>query len=132
LRFETLNSAQFVHHQTFCRYLQQAQFFILKVQMRKPCNHYLNGLWLARKKVGLGQKNVARLLGHKTITAVSEYETGRLLPSLKTARKLAAIYRTPVCNLYAPLYGQIEQEVADAGRKISTLKVVAPNLFPRT
>lgn len=98
--------------------------------MRKPCNHYHNSLWLARKKVGLGQKNVARLLGHKTISAVSEYETGRLLPSLRTALKLAAIYRTPVCDLYAPLYGELEQEVAQAGQKLSTLRAIAPNLFP--
>jgi DNA-binding XRE family transcriptional regulator len=86
--------------------------------MRKPCHHYLNTLWIARKKIGLGQKSVARLLGHHTTSAISEYETGRLLPNLTTALKLAAIYKTPVCDLYAPLYGQIEHDIASAGRKM--------------
>ena len=80
--------------------------------MRKPCHYHLNTLWIARKKIGLGQKSVARLLGHRTASAISEYETGRLLPNLRTALKLAAIYRTPVCNLYAPLYDQVEREIA--------------------
>jgi len=74
---------------------------------------------------------VARLLGHKTISTISEYETGRLLPSLRTALKLAAIYRTPVCDLYAPLYGEIEREVAGSGKETPTMKVIPPNPLPR-
>lgn len=83
--------------------------------MRRPRYHHLNTLWISRKKVGLGQKSVARLLGHKTTSAISEYETGRILPNLRTALKLAAIYRTPVADLYASLYGEIESEI-DAAR----------------
>jgi hypothetical protein len=41
--------------------------------MRKPCHHYMNTLWIAWKKIGLGQKSVARLLGHQTTSAISEY-----------------------------------------------------------
>jgi transcriptional regulator with XRE-family HTH domain len=101
--------------------------------MRKPCNHYLNKLWIARKKIGLGQKSVARLLGHRTVSAVSEYETGRLLPSLRTALKLAAIYRVPVSELYAPMCGEIEREIADAQQKkppnLCRVQVDAPRLW---
>jgi hypothetical protein len=56
--------------------------------MRQSCHHYLNNLWIARKHIGLAQKSVARLLGHRTTSAISEYETGRLLLNLKTALKL--------------------------------------------
>jgi DNA-binding XRE family transcriptional regulator len=79
--------------------------------MRRPNNHNLNKLWIARKKVGLGQKSVARLLGHKSTSPISEYETGRILPNLHTAFKLAIIYNTPLPDLYQTLYSQVEQEV---------------------
>jgi DNA-binding XRE family transcriptional regulator len=88
--------------------------------MRRPRYHHLNTLWISRKKVGLGQKSVARLLGHKTTSAISEYETGRILPNLRTALKLAAIYHTPVADLYASLFREIENEVQSLQRKSGT------------
>ncbi len=84
--------------------------------MRRPRHQNINRLWIARKKVGLGQKSVARLLGHKSTSPISEYETGRLLPNLRTALKLAVIYQTPLPDLYTPLQRQIEEEV-EAMRK---------------
>ena len=84
--------------------------------MRRPRHQNLNRLWIARKKAGLGQKSVARLLGHKSTSPISEYETGRLLPNLRTALKLAAIYQTALPDLYITLQRQIEEEV-EAMRK---------------
>ncbi len=80
--------------------------------MRQSRNHYLNNLWIARKHVGLAQKSVATLLGHHTTSAISEYETGRLLPNLKTALKLAVIYGKPISELYRPMRGEAEREVS--------------------
>src|SRR6266404_1745159 len=79
--------------------------------MRIPQSQNLNRLWIARKKVGLGQKSVARMLGYKSTSPISEYETGRLIPSLRTAFKLAVIYNLSLQELYAPLYGEIQQEI---------------------
>src|SRR2546426_11459271 len=98
--------------------------------MRKPRQPILNGLWIARKKLGLGQKTVARLLGHKTASPISEYETGRLLPSLRTALKLAAIYQTPLPDLYAQLYREIEQEVEPARKKILATSIPTQHHAP--
>src|SRR5216684_8527809 len=84
--------------------------------MRRPRHQNVNRLWIARKKAGLGQKTVARLLGHKSRSPISEYETGRLLPNLRTALKLSVIYQTPLPDLYTPLQRQIEEEV-EAVRK---------------
>ncbi len=89
--------------------------------MRQPRHHYFNNLWISRKKVGLGQKSVARLLGHRTTSAISEYETGRTLPNLRTAFKLAAIYHTRVSDLYAPLCEQLNNEIKAARQKYSHL-----------
>src|SRR6266851_517318 len=79
--------------------------------MRRPRYQNVNRLWIARKKVGLGQKSVARMLGYKSTSPISEYETGRLIPSLRTAFKLAILYNLPLQELYAPLYGEVEQEI---------------------
>jgi DNA-binding XRE family transcriptional regulator len=87
--------------------------------MRQARHHNLNRLWIARKKVGLGQKSVARLLGHKSTSPISEYETGRILPNLHTAFKLAIIYNTPLTDLYQALYNQVEQEVVSSRNKLA-------------
>lgn len=80
------------------------------MRSQRPKN--LNKLWIARKKAGLGQKSVARLLGYKSISPISEYESGAVLPSLSTAFKLAVVYNTPLADLYDSLYKQVAGEIA--------------------
>jgi transcriptional regulator with XRE-family HTH domain len=80
-----------------------------QVPARQP-----NRLWIARHRSGLGQKTVARLLGHKSTSTISEYETGRLLPSLPTAMRLAAVYGRPITELYPDLYRAIQEEIQEA------------------
>ena len=94
--------------------------------MRRPNNTHLNTLWIARKRAGLGQKTVARRLGHKTASTISEYETGRIVPNLRTALKLAAIYRTPIPELYASLNAEVEREVAREEEKHAGIRCPAP------
>ncbi len=84
--------------------------------MRRNPSNKLNNLWICRKKVGLPQKLIARLLGHRSTSPISEYETGRLLPNLRTAFKLAAIYNVSPTDLYASLYQDALAEV-EAARK---------------
>lgn len=62
-----------------------------------------NRLLLIRKRRGFGQKQVAILLGHKTIDQISRYERGARLPNLKTALKLQIIYNLPI-NILFPGY----------------------------
>ena len=88
--------------------------------MRRPHHQNVNRLWLARKKAGLGPKSVARLLGIKCTSPISNYETGRLVPNLRTALKLAVIYQTPLPDLYIAMQRQIEEEV-EAIRKTSPM-----------
>jgi len=73
---------------------------------------------------------VARLLGHHTTSAISEYETGRLLPNLRTALKLAVIYGAPLKELYAPLWGEVEQEVAGRRGTIPSGPLCTPKRAP--
>lgn len=87
--------------------------------MRRFQSNNLNNLWICRKKVGLPQKSVARLLGHHTTSPISEYETGRWLPNLRTAFKLAAIYNVLPTDLYADLYQDVLAEVAEARKSLA-------------
>ena len=87
-----------------------------------------NNLWIARKKAGLGQKSVARLLGCKSISSISEYETGTVLPSLSTAFKLAVVYNTPLADLYDSLYKQSVDEITSVQSKMPT-RISAENQY---
>src|SRR5258708_842898 len=60
-------------------------------------------LWLARKRRGLGQKQVASLLGHKTVNQVYQYERDLRKPPLRTALKLELIYGRPIKWLFADI-----------------------------
>lgn len=68
-------------------------------------------LWLARKRLGYEQKQIAGLLGYKTIQQISRYETGIRTPSLKTALKLALIYKLPIRVLFHAYYPECCEEL---------------------
>jgi transcriptional regulator with XRE-family HTH domain len=70
-----------------------------------------NQLWRARKRRGLGQKQVAYLI-EKTTVAVSRYEHGIHLPDLQTLLALEIIYGTPLRLLFPELYEQIRAQIA--------------------
>lgn len=73
-------------------------------------NPFLNQLWRARKRRGLGQKQVAYLI-EKTTVAVSRYEHGIHLPDLQTLLALEIIYGIPARQLFPELYEQIRAQV---------------------
>lgn len=70
-----------------------------------------NNLVLYRRRMGLTQKQVARLLGHRDATMISHYEHGRALPPLLMALSLEIIYRVPVAFLFPELYDELKQRV---------------------
>jgi DNA-binding XRE family transcriptional regulator len=98
------------------------------ISMPKQHPKNLNNLWIARQKAGLRQKSVARLLGYKSISPISEYETGTVLPSLSTAFKLALIYNTPLSELYDSLYRRSVDEIATVHSKMPT-RISAENQY---
>ncbi len=78
----------------------------------RKTNRESNKLWIARKMRGLPQKWVAKLLGHHSLSVVSEYERGVQLPTLPVALKLQAIYGKPITDLFPELYQRVSGEVA--------------------
>lgn len=70
-----------------------------------------NHLFFVRKKSSLGQKQIAALLGHKTIDQISRYERGVRMPSLKTALKLQIIYHLPINILFQGYFNKCLEEI---------------------
>lgn len=75
-----------------------------------------NNLWIARMRAGYPQKQVATLLGARSLSVISEYEKGKKLPSLRAALKLELIYQLPLAQLYPSLYSELSREVTAAKR----------------
>lgn len=74
-------------------------------------NNANNGLWLSRKRLGLGQKQIAYLLGHKTTDQVSRYEQGRRIPGLKLLLQMEIIFGVPGRVLYQEYYSELKQQI---------------------
>ncbi|MDQ3817779.1 MAG: helix-turn-helix domain-containing protein [Acidobacteriota bacterium] len=83
-----------------------------------------NRLWLARKRRGLQQKQIAKLLNHRAVTQVSRYEKGLRLPSLETALRLEIILGVPARMLFNELYQQLEGDIRQKMGQVPSLRNV--------
>lgn len=72
---------------------------------------FTNQLSLVRRRRLLQQKQVATLLGHKKAETLSRYERGTKMPSLKTALKLAIIYKIPIRAMLDGYYEACRAEI---------------------
>jgi len=81
--------------------------------MHKNKNGF-NNLWIARRRLRLSQKYVARLLGHASTTMLSKYECGQWPPPLVIAIKLAVIYQMTVEELFPKLYRELKTKIVQA------------------
>lgn len=73
----------------------------------------INYIWKYRKKAGLGQKQVAHLLGCADHTQFSKWERNEKLPNLQNALRLAYILQTPVESLFGGLYRNVGEEIEE-------------------
>lgn len=94
-------------------------------------NPFPNQLWRARKRRGLGQKQVAYLI-EKTIGAVSRYEHGVHLPELQPLLAMEIIYGTPLRRLFPELYEQIHTQIAKRIQSREALRLKYQGLLEHT
>ena len=73
-------------------------------------------LWLARKRKGLEQKHLARLLNQRNVNQISRYENSSRLPTLQTALTLEIILGAPVRVLFADLYDQLQSQIQERAK----------------
>jgi transcriptional regulator with XRE-family HTH domain len=73
-----------------------------------------NRLWKARKRRGLGQKQLAFLIG-KSVGEVSRYERGVRVPELQTILAIEIAYGAPLRILYPDL---LEKVLKEMGKRV--------------
>lgn len=95
--------------------------------MKKNKTKLKNQLWLARKRLGLGQKHVAYLLKHKTPDQVLRYEKGYRIPGLKLLLQLEIILGMPPRVLYADFYEELRAEIKQKAESLNTVNPTYPS-----
>ena len=88
----------------------------MKQILQKP---YPNQLRRYRKKAGFTQKQVAKLIGHKTAGHISRYENGIKMPSLATALKICSALGTLVEVVFGEINLLIEDEIKKRKEKFN-------------
>jgi transcriptional regulator with XRE-family HTH domain len=82
--------------------------------IRKP-QKYPNTLRVYRKKTGLRQHEVARLLGLDGSTErISKWENGSAVPHLANVFKLAVLYKVSPQELYPEMWQAIEHPTSSS------------------
>ena len=64
-----------------------------------------------RIQKNLKPKDVAEILGMKFTSQLSQWETGRSMPTLISAFKLAGAYHVMIEDLYLPLFRKTREEI---------------------
>ena len=72
---------------------------------------YPNRIRQIRLEKGLTQRELAHILGYKSVSSLSHLERGRKLPSLQTALKLEQALQRLMGDIYPRLYKQIQNSV---------------------
>ena len=77
-----------------------------------------NYLTMHRKRAGLSQQEVARLLTIRTDAAVTRHELGHRLPSARVLMSYEILYGESVAKLFAGCYADVEGDLQDRAKKL--------------
>jgi len=76
-----------------------------------PIRHH-NRIRQFRMEKGLTQRELAHILGYKSVSSLSHLERGCKLPSLKTAMKLEIALQRFIGDIFPRLYNKLRTPVA--------------------
>ncbi len=79
--------------------------------MEEP-SHYPNRIRQLRMEKDLTQRELAFIVGYESLSAFSQIEAGRKLPSLPTALKLEVALQRLVPDIFPQLYDKVRDRVA--------------------
>ena len=65
-----------------------------------------------RKRSGLTQRELARLIGHKNSGRVSRHERGVTIPSLTAALSYETIFQVPISDLFPAIHDAVKNAEA--------------------
>lgn len=86
--------------------------------MKRTKKQHLNFLRIYRKSMGYNQRDVAKIIGTKSISNISNWETGKTLPSLVHVFQLCTLYKQLPARLFYGLYEDIVDEIDEKYKKI--------------
>ncbi len=72
-----------------------------------------NYLRMHRRKAGLSQRELGRLLGYKRSWQISRHERSQTAPPLLIALAYQQVFRTPVSAIFAGMAATVEQAVEE-------------------
>jgi transcriptional regulator with XRE-family HTH domain len=72
-----------------------------------------NYLRTHRKKTGLSQRDLARIVGYKDEVPISRHEQFQRLPSVMVALGYEIVFQVPISEIYAGLRDAIEQDIEE-------------------
>lgn len=78
-------------------------------------SHYLRS---ERRRAGLSQKDVAALMGLRSVAQISRYEQFRRWPPLKVALTYEAIFGKPVAQIFEGTYVNVQKAVRVRARRL--------------
>ena len=81
--------------------------------------HKGNHIRRHRKKCGLSQRELGRILGYANEAAVSRHEQSETIPPLLTAIAYEMVFHAPIAQLFPGLQGAVEEAV---NRRIGELE----------
>lgn len=96
--------------------------------MSKKLQNYLR---THRRRAGLTQKQVAFLLGIKSVTRISRYERFHRLPDFRTSIGLEVIFHASARELFAGPYEEVEREIEKRARLLAAKLGRKPVQDPR-
>src|SRR6185437_318185 len=70
-----------------------------------------NNLWAHRKRTGLSQRDLGRLVGYVDEGSVSRHERSQSTPTILIALSYEAIFRAPLSKLFAGLSAEVARSV---------------------
>ena len=80
-------------------------------QEKSKENRHRNKLARFRRRRNLSLRQMAKVMGHESHSALCNYERGAVIPELETALRLEIVLRTPVAFLFPELYETLRNEI---------------------
>lgn len=91
--------------------------------MSQPLPCYLRSY---RRRAGLSQREVARLLGHKEASSLSRFEQADRIPSLEAALILERVFDVRITELFPELGVKVDALVYDRTDKLLRERIHTP------
>jgi len=85
-----------------------------------------NYLRTHRKRVGFTQSELSILLGSKDAAQISRYEDNSHHPALKTALAYEVLFGTPLSELFAGAYQEVERDILKRALRLASRLQKAP------